>query len=41
MDRLQDDLISTQMERDPIPEVQSQLIPQGLGNGDLAFPSEG
>ena len=40
MDRLQDDLFSTQMERDPVSEVQSQLIAQRLGDGDLAFAGE-
>src|SRR4029077_9440678 len=41
MNRLQDDLFSSQMEGDPVSEVQPQLIAQGLGNGDLAFTGEG
>ena len=40
VDGLQDDLLSTQLEGDPISQVQSQSIPQGLGDGDLAFASE-
>ena len=41
MNRLQNDLFSSQMEGDPVSEVQPQLIAQDLGNGDLAFTSEG
>src|SRR5262245_45680641 len=40
VDGLQDNLLSTQMEGDPVSQVQPQSIPQGLGYGDLTFTSE-
>jgi hypothetical protein len=40
MNGLQDDLLSTQVEGDPISKMQSQTFPQGLGDCDLTFPGE-